>query len=62
MILNERVTVKTLATKLLFSDSKYFSKLFRKKFGVTPSELKKVVHNSEPKEVSINLGIQSQAS
>ncbi len=34
------VSIKDLATKLLFSDAKYFSKIFKQKFGMNPSEFK----------------------
>lgn len=36
----ERLTVKELAWKMGFSDTAYFSQVFRKRFGVLPSEVR----------------------
>ncbi len=58
MILNNQVSIKVLANKLLFNDTKYFSKLFKYKFGINPSEMKE----SNNIDRTINLGLHSQAS
>ncbi len=34
------ISIKEMSSKLMFSDTKYFSKLFRQKYGMNPSEFK----------------------
>ncbi|WP_346847169.1 AraC family transcriptional regulator [uncultured Clostridium sp.] len=40
-LLNEGFTVKEVSKKIGYNDEFYFSRLFKKNFGVTPSKLKK---------------------
>ena len=40
IINNPRIPIKVLSHKLSFNDSKYFSKLFKNKFGNNPSAYK----------------------
>jgi len=34
------ISIKEMSSKLLFNDTKYFSKIFRQKFGMNPSTFK----------------------
>lgn len=43
---NSRISVKSLSSKLMFSDNKYFSKLFKSKFGCNPSEFRRFSETS----------------
>ena len=40
-LLNEGFSVKEVSKKIGYNDEFYFSRLFKKSFGVTPSKLKK---------------------
>ena len=40
-LLNEGLSVKEVSKKVGYNDEFYFSRLFKKSFGITPSKLKK---------------------
>ena len=41
LLKNSTLSIKAVAEKIGFSDSLYFSRVFSKKFGCSPSEFKK---------------------
>lgn len=45
LLSNNRISVKSISSQLMFSDARYFSKLFKKKFGCNPSEYKSFSEN-----------------
>ena len=45
---NDECLIKELAYEIGFSDPKYFSKRFKLKYCVTPSEYKKTLHLNQP--------------
>ena len=54
LISEENISMKEIAYMVGFSDSRYFSKCFKKKYGVTPSEYKSNIQNTEnQQEMSI---------
>jgi len=43
---SSRISVKSISSQLMFSDARYFSKLFKRKFGCNPSEFRRISENS----------------
>ena len=50
LLIQERCTIIEVADATGFSDAKYFREVFRKHYGVSPSEYRKVAMETHPKE------------
>ncbi len=50
LLIQERCTIIEVADATGFSDAKYFREVFRKHYGVSPSEYRKVAMGTHPKE------------